>query len=117
MLESSRHIVDYQDGLDVQTQISASSVSVRSATIFGIVSSCASKRHAGGVSRKHQSIIREHIMRELPLDEIEKMSGGMSLSSGMQVIGAIGTVAGVIGAPAGAAFAAGVLLAYAIVEA
>ncbi|WP_161489959.1 hypothetical protein [Acidihalobacter prosperus] len=56
-------------------------------------------------------------MRELPLDEIEKMSGGMSLSSGMQVIGAIGTVAGVIGAPAGAAFAAGVLLAYAIVEA
>jgi hypothetical protein len=56
-------------------------------------------------------------MRELTLDEIEEVSGGLDLKGGMELIGAVGAVAAVIGAPAAAAFAAGVVLSYAIAEA
>ncbi|AOV15774.1 hypothetical protein BJI67_00700 [Acidihalobacter aeolianus] len=60
---------------------------------------------------------RDGIMRELTLDEIEEVSGGLSLKGGVELIGAVGGVAAVIGAPAAAGFAAGIVLAYAIAEA
>ncbi len=57
-------------------------------------------------------------MRELSTDEMEQVSGGyMTLDGGLNMIGALAGAAVFLGAPAAAAFGAGVFLGGMMVEA
>lgn len=49
-------------------------------------------------------------MRELSVDEIEEVSGGLTLGQGRVLISGAAFLAAIIGAPAAAAFGGGVML-------